>query len=298
VAGATSSGSRSVTVPSSTVPGVYRVLACADDSSRVTESNESNNCTASATSVNVQQPDLVVTSISSPPASSAAGATFSITDTTQNASAVAATASTTRYYLSADGVKSADDAQITSSRYVGSLAAGAASTGSRTITVPASTVDGAYRVLACADDTMSVDESDESNNCAASAGSVVVGAPDLVTVSVSDPPAVAAPGDSFKVTDTVQNVSSIGSGSSTTRYYLSFDSEKSADDVLVSVTRLVASLAAGASSTASRTITVPSFTAPGVYRLLACADDLDKVAESSESNNCKASAQTITIGGQ
>jgi aqualysin 1 len=298
VAGASSSGSRSVTVPSSTVPGVYRVLACADDSSRVTESNESNNCTASATSVNVQEPDLLVTSISSPPASSAVGATFSITDTTQNASAVAATASTTRYYLSADGVKSADDAQITSSRYVGSLAAGATSTGSRTITVPASTADGAYRVLACADDTMSVDESDESNNCAASMGSVVVGAPDLVTVAVSDPPAIAAPGDSFKVTDTVQNVSSIGSGSSTTRYYLSFDGEKGADDVLVSVTRLVASLAAGASSTASRTITVPSFTAPGVYRLLACADDLDKVTESSESNNCRASTQTITIGGQ
>jgi subtilase family serine protease len=195
-------------------------------------------------------------------------------------------------------VKSADDAQITSSRYVGSLAAGAASTGSRTITVPAWTADGAYRVLACADDTMSVDEADESNNCAASVGSVVIGAPDLVTAAVSDPPAIAAPGDSFKVTDTVQNVSSFGSSSSTTRYYLSFDGEKSADDVLVSVTRLVASLAAGASSTASRTISVPSFTAPGVYRLLACADDLDKVTESSESNNCRASMQTITVGGQ
>jgi subtilase family serine protease len=246
--------------------------------------------------VNVQLTDLIVTSVSNPPATSAPGATFSITDTTQNASAVAATASTTRYYLSFDAAKSAEDIQMTSSRYVGSLAAGAASTGSRTLTVPTTTSDGAYRVLACADDTMNIDESSESNNCAASPGSVVVGAPDLVMIAVSEPPAAAAPGVSFKVTDTVQNASTITSSSSTTRYYLSFDGEKSSDDVLITVTRLVASLAAGASSTASRTITVPSLTAPGVYRLLACADDLDKVAESNESNNCQASTQTVTIG--
>jgi subtilase family serine protease len=103
------------------------------------------------------------------------------------------------------------------------------------------------------------------------------------------------PGSSFKVTDTVQNVSIITSGSATTRYYLSLDSEKSADDVLITVTRLVASLAPGASSTASRTVTVPSSTAPGVYRLLACADDLEKVTESNEANNCRASEETVTI---
>jgi subtilase family serine protease len=294
-AGTSSSGSRTVTVPSSTVPGVYRVLACADDSLRVKESDESNNCAASATAVNVQLPDLIVSAVGNPPATSAAGATFSITDTTKNASAVPAAASTTRYYLSTDGARSADDLQITSSRYVGALSAGEASSGSRTITVPTSTADGAYRVLACADDTLNVDESNEGNNCAASAGSVLVGTPDLVTVAVSAPPATAAPGTSFKVTDTVQNVSIISSGSSTTRYYLSLDGEKSADDVLITATRFVASLAPGASSTASRTITIPSLTAPGVYRLLACADDLEKVMESNEGNNCRASEETLTI---
>ena len=43
---------------------------------------------------------------------------------------------------------------------------GATSTGSRTITVPTTTPVGSYRLLACADDTLKIDESDEANNTA------------------------------------------------------------------------------------------------------------------------------------
>jgi hypothetical protein len=40
-----------VTVPVSAAPGTYLILACADDPGKVGESNNTNNCRASATSI-------------------------------------------------------------------------------------------------------------------------------------------------------------------------------------------------------------------------------------------------------
>jgi hypothetical protein len=42
-------------------------------------------------------------------------------------------------------------------------------------------------------------------------------------------------------------------------------------------------------------VTIPTTTPLGTYYLLACADDVKKVPESNEKNNCKASASTVTI---
>ena len=50
---ASSTGSIEVTVPSRTDPGVYRVLACADIAKAVVEVKESNNCRATATTIDV-----------------------------------------------------------------------------------------------------------------------------------------------------------------------------------------------------------------------------------------------------
>jgi subtilase family serine protease len=40
-----------VTIPSTTAPGTYVLIACADDTGAVAEANETNNCRASATAV-------------------------------------------------------------------------------------------------------------------------------------------------------------------------------------------------------------------------------------------------------
>ena len=40
---------------------------------------------------------------------------------------------------------------------------------------------------------------------------------------------------------------------------------------------------------------VPATMVPGVYFLFACTDDLKKVPESSELNNCKIGASTVTV---
>jgi subtilisin family serine protease len=117
---------------------------------------------------------------------------------------------------------------------------------------------------------------------------IVVGVPDLVeTAAVPSPPApIRAPGTTFQISDTVRNSGTGAAGASTTRYYLSLDGVKNAGDILLTGTRAVPGLAAGATSQGLVTVTIPSTTPLNTYSLLVCADDLNAVAESNEGNNC------------
>jgi hypothetical protein len=294
-AGASSSGSAAVTLPSSAPAGSFYLLACADDLQGIFESSESNNCTASAATTQVLRPDLIETSVSNPPASLAAGSFFSVTDTVQNAGNGASGGSSTRFYLSADALKDGSDTLLSGSRAVGSLAVAASSMGTINVTVPASSAAGAYRLIACADDTTLVIESDETNNCVASTGSMQVTKPDLAVISISNPPVSGAAGSAFSVTDTTKNQGTGSAGSSTTRYYLSLDALKDGSDRLLTGNRSVGILAAGVSSMGSLNVTIPAGTPSGLYFLLGCADDLSLINESDEANNCLVSSTQIQV---
>ena len=213
-----------MTIPTSLAPGVYWQLACADDRRAVPESDELNNCRTSATPIEIGRPDLVESAVTEPPAILAPGMRFTIFDTAHNASAVTAAATRTRYYLSADGVRADADVLLIGSRNVPALDAGESSTGSRTVTVPDGTPLGSYRLLACADDLEKVVESDESNNCLASAGVALVALPDLVASDVTGLPQSAVVGGArFTLTDTTRNQGEGAAAATTTRYYLSQD---------------------------------------------------------------------------
>jgi subtilase family serine protease len=174
-AGATSTGTVTVTILSTTPLNTYSLLACADDLSAVVETNEGNNCVvASSGAVTVTRPDLLEDTVSNPPTTKAPGTTFSVTDTTRNAGTVASGVSTTRYYLSLDGLKNAGDTLLVGSRAVPGLAAGAASPGTVTVTIPSTTPLTTYFLLACADDLNAVVETNAGNNCKASATRVIV----------------------------------------------------------------------------------------------------------------------------
>ena len=167
-AGASSTGTvPSVVVPAATPLGGYHVLACADDAGTVIEANESNNCLASAATIQVTRPDLVVTAVTDPPTAAAPGSTFKIWDTVQNQGAIAATSSLTRFYLSRDVQKGAGDLLLGGSRAVPPLAAGASSAGALlNVTIPSTTPLDTYYVLACADDTATVAETDNPTTAA------------------------------------------------------------------------------------------------------------------------------------
>ena len=266
----------------------------------------SGACTGSACSITMNadtaavatfapnQPDLLETAVSNPPAAALPAGTFSVTDTVLNQGGVTAGASTTRYYLSLDTVKDNGDRLLSGTRAVPALAFGATSTGTVTVTIPSGTPLGTYYLLACADNLTKVTESNEANNCLAADSPIQVTRPDLAETTLSAPPATVVRGTGFAVTDTVLNQAAVPSGASTTRYYLSANTVKDGNDRQIG-SRSVPALDAQGTSTGTVTLTVPSNMQVGTYYLLACADSGSNVTETDETNNCLASNTTVQV---
>jgi len=132
-------------------------------------------------------PDLIETAVSNPPVSATAGSSFSVADTVENQGNAPAGASITSYYFSMDTTKGSGDVLLTGSRSVPSLGINGTNSGTIAVTIPSGAASGSYYLLACADDTNTVAESNENNNCIASAnkGNVSV-APGILSVTPSD----------------------------------------------------------------------------------------------------------------
>jgi hypothetical protein len=146
---ASSAGTATVTVPSGMPVGVYRLWACADGANVIEETNEFNNCAGSPSPIQVTTPpNLIATSISNPPPTIMRNASFTVTDAYTNNGGATAPSSTTRYFLR---YAFWDPEQpLTGARILPSLAPAVSSTGSVTVTVPANTPLGNYRLWVCA----------------------------------------------------------------------------------------------------------------------------------------------------
>ena len=291
-AGASDSMVSTVTIPSTlAVPNTYRVLVVADALNQVTERDETNNVGVStALSVTAVLPDLTVTTLTIP-ATGATGRPLAITNTVKNIGAATAGASTVRFYLSSDAALDAGDVLL-GSRAVGMLPPGASSAAVTTLTIPADTsAPASYFVIAVADALGQVTETDETNNTAASAAAVAVALyrPDLTMTAVSVP-ATGATGRPLAISNTVKNAGPAPAGPFAVRFYLSSDDALDAGDVLLGA-RMLGGLAAGASSVAVTTLTIPANTsAPASYHVIAVADALGQQVETDETNNTLASS--------
>jgi hypothetical protein len=245
--------------------------------------------------------DLVTTKVGDPPATVIANQKFTVGDTVLNQGQLATVATTTTYYLSLDPFKSGNDKELDGQRTVGPLDPGATSTGSVGVIVPTNAPLGTYYLLACADDPNRIAESNDDNNCAASGATVDLvpspGPPDLVTAEVNVMAAMTVGwGGTFNVTDRVNNIGTGGAVSSVTGYYLS--SNGTAKTRSLEGTRDVESLGPLQTSTGKVGVSVRPGTEPGIYYILACADDKNKVVESEgegETNNCRASDNRVQV---
>jgi subtilase family serine protease len=286
--GASSSASTSLSVPANTPTGAYFLIAVADYANTVVESAESNNSRV-ASQIRIG-PDLTVSALGAQSIAGAAGS-IAVTDTTSNTGSGDAGPSSTGFYLSANGTVDSSDVFI-GSRSVPALAAGASSSASTSLTLPANTASGAYYVIAVADTANTVAESVESNNARVSGSQIKIGA-DL-TVSGLSASSIAGAGGSIAVTDTTTNAGSTDAGLSVTGFYLSSNPSLDSTDILVG-TRSVPALAAGGSSTASTSLSIPANTPTGSYYIVANADNGSQIVESVETNNTK-NSNAIRIG--
>lgn len=241
------------------------------------------------------RPNLVVTELTEPPAEIERGAQLTISDTVANTGPGAAERFSVTYYLSRDQVFSVGDVALHGARGVRPIPAGGESVGTKTVTVPPSAPPGLQYLIACADGHRVLTETDETDNCRASAARMRVLTPDMRVSVLADGPASIAPGGSFTATMTERNAGNAGAPPSTTRLYLSLDKVRSPDDRLLDGSRSVDAIPAMGTASGDLVVTVPADMAPGVYRLLACADDLDTVNEWYETNNCRYTVGKITV---
>lgn len=282
--GVTSSGSTTVTIPASTPAGSYYLIAKADADGTVAETSETNNMFPRFIVIGS---DLVVSALTVP-AKAGASSAITVTDTTANSGGGPATASVTRFYLSANSTLEAGDTLLAGSRSVSDLAAGAVSSGSTSVTLPA-VATGTYYIIAKADDDNVVLESKETNNILAR--SILIGG-DLV-VTAFNAPAAGGAGVAMTVSDSTMNQGGGSVGPTTTRFYLSVNNLLDGGDMPLG-SRAVAALDAGIVSTGTTTVTIPSNVAAGSYYLIVKADADDAAAETTESNN--ALARTLVVG--
>jgi len=277
VNGASASATTSLTLPTTLATGTYYILALADAPNTVNESQETNNTRASA-AVKVGA-DLQVTVITAP-ATAAAGGSISVADTTGNQGAAPAAASSTGFYLSTNGTVDAADVLL-GSRSIGELPAGATSSATTVLQIPANIAAGSYFVLGVADWNSAVAETLETNNSRSYA--MPIGG-DLVVSTLTLAGGGAANGP-MTVTDTTKNQGA-AVPQSETGFYFSINSTFEAADLLIG-SRVVPALGTGATSTAPTQLTVPAGTLPGSYWVIAIADWRTAITESAESNNTR-----------
>jgi subtilase family serine protease len=282
--GASNSGNSSLVLPNPLAAGTYYLFAKADGPGSLGETNELNNWRTITVLVG---PDLAVTTLTGP-SIAAAGGSLVVSETTANQGAGDAAASTTRFYLSSNfSIDAADP--VVQTRNVPALAAGASSSASTTIPIPANTATGVYYLIAQADGTAAIPEPNESNNTRFILVSV---GPDLQIYTWSVPTR-AAPGGAISVTETTRNMGAGLAGPSVTGFYLSSNYILDAGDTRLLPGRQVPALGPNESSTGTTSLTLPNV-APGTWYLLLRADDQGAVVETQEPNNVRFS--TIQVG--
>ena len=296
--GTSTSTQTTVTIPSGTPFATYTARACIDAAGVVPEDFDTNNCTNAAATVKVAavvdlKPDLIVAALTDAPLSVLPSGTFLASATIKNQGVAASLASTTKFNLvSADGQTRKNLKGVQS---VAALAAGASSADPAvTLKVYSDTVPGAYLFQACADGDGGIAEVVETNNCVTlPRGIEVRQSPDLVATAVSDPPETATQGQSIDVTSTIQNVGTVTSIETTTRYYLvATDGSGKLD---LKGKPILPAINPGRSFTEQDTVTVRLETVPGDYFLQVCADSKKVLAEKNENNNCITSAKSILV---
>lgn len=282
---ATESGTATLNLPGGFVGNVF-VIAQANGGG-LPESNTTNNTLARA--ITLVGPDLVVSALTVP-AGAGADIDITVTDSVTNVGGAAAADSVTRFYFSTDATLDGADVELNGSRAVLGLAAGAASSGPTTLRIPASTPTGKYFVIARADATGAVVETDEANNILARPINI---GPDYVVQSMSSPSASGA-GLAITINESTKNQGAGVTATTMTRYYLSPTATLTTGFVELG-SRQVDPLGTGLASSASKTVTIPSNTVAGSYYIVARADADNAISdEVDETNNTNSRA--IAIG--
>ncbi|MBI4867462.1 MAG: hypothetical protein HY816_10975 [Candidatus Wallbacteria bacterium] len=284
------------------LPGEYQLLLRADPEDLVRESSEANNLstpaafTVSPKQGNAGDPDLVSGSVTGPSAGEVDRPVF-VSGVVTNSGSQAAGSFEAGFVLSSDSTISLADALL-GTVLVGTLPSGQAVPCALTATVPAALPAGSYRVGLIADVTGRVQESDETNNTAASAAAFPVTTPatlaDLV-VELLTAPSAGQLGTRAGFSAVLRNAGGSPAPASRASLWLARSASRATTDVLLGLAQ-VPPLSAGSAATVAVTGTFPSNIATGPAFAYCEADSARAVLEASEANNFTFSAAPVLLG--
>ena len=269
---------RTVQVPAGTVPGRYYLFAQTDAAGTVVESEEGDNTLSRPIVIG---PDVTLSGVSTV-AGAIPGATINVVYTLRNLGGAAAGPFNVGLTL-VPVAPAGPDIPIGPTRTGVVLAAAGTLASSTPVVIPADVTPGQYRVRVTTDVTDAVLEAAENNN-AAETGPVTIALPDLSMARIVVPGAGVA-GRTIGISTSVTNTATPPGTAPAFRVslYLSTDADIDPATATLLAARAVASLAAGATSTATTSVTLPKM--PGHYFIGAIADRANVVLESDEGDN-------------
>lgn len=202
-------------------------------------------------------------------------------------------ASTTKFYLVVGSTKK----NLKGVQTIAELVPGASDGAGVALSVYSDTNPGTYSVQACADGDEAVSEVSETNNCTTAVGAItILESPDLVVTSINNPTSSAGQGQPIAVKSTVKNIGPVNADPTITKYYLVSTVDGTKDDLKGE--QIVPLLRPGQTFTEQVTMTIRPETAPGQYKLQACADSGKTAPEVDEENNCRTSSGNIQVTPQ
>ncbi len=295
-AGSSTSALTSFTLPASTKPGTYYLGLWVDRNNQVAELNEANNRATYKITVTApaNKPDLVPLSFKSSKTAYAPGDVVSVSGTVKNQGTASAGKFTLEWRLSTNTAITTADPLLKSLTRTG-LSAGGSTLAYTSFTLPASTQPGTYYLGLAVDRTNLVSESVETNNTAVYKITVAAPTlkPDLVPVSFKPSKTTYTAGQTMVVYGSVKNQGKATAAASNIEWRLSSNTTLSSGDKLLK-TLAKGSLAAGTSSSALTSFTLPASTPAGTWYVFVKVDAGNTVAEASESNNTAYAKITVS----
>ena len=293
VLGLSASGSsdESIGLTAQSDPGVYYYGACVDVVS--SESETTNNCSASVqvtVPAPTTAPDLALRHFSAEGPttgrnSKIEGASFHLYAQVHNIGTAASTATTLRYYRSADSTITASDTEVGTGSVIALRPRGLLTGSNISVTAPGP--PDIYYYAVCVDSVSN--ESDTTNNCSTAVEITVLAPPDMVVDTpevggqIGQSPVTLRHGQSFDLYARVRNQGNDVVYLTALHYYLSTDATITTSDTVVGTKNLAGGPPTRISLTAPET--------SGTYYYGACADSI--LLESDTSNNCSDSLQVI-----
>ncbi|MCO4764391.1 MAG: hypothetical protein KC502_22965, partial [Myxococcales bacterium] len=295
-AGSSTSALTSFTLPATTAPGTYYLGLWADRTNQVSEITTSNNIAMYKITVApaVKMPDLVPVAFKSSKTTYTAGSSVVVYGSVKNQGTATAGSQRLEWRLSTNTVMSSGD-KLMKTLNKSTLLAGASTSALTSFVLPATTLPGIYYLGLKVDALNQVKESSETNNIAWY--KITVTKPgttaDLRPVSFKSTKTTYAAGSLVSVSGLVRNYGTAPAGAFSVEWRLSTNTTMSTGDKLMkTLTRT--GLAAGSSTSAYTSFTLPATTTPGTYYLGIWIDRTNQVKESSTTNNIAWYKITVT----